>query len=179
MQAALNGLLCHADIQRLLERCAQRSQVAVFTSAGDGGATARSPEMSANPRAAHFFYTQVRLTLCCCWSARSHTPSCPIGHADGDSAHLTQGGSVYVSALERSFPELAWLRERWLQELGCPHALGQWEVFASRAGAHTSWHWDQFHVFTFQLAGRKRWAMKPSPHTPHPWCAPYRPPASS
>jgi hypothetical protein len=46
---------------------------------------------------------------------------------------------VYVSALERSFPELATLRERFLRELGCPHAVGQWEVFASHAGAHTSW----------------------------------------
>jgi hypothetical protein len=47
------------DIQLLLERCSQRSQVAVFTGGGATGATRRSPEMAGNPRAAHFFYTQV------------------------------------------------------------------------------------------------------------------------
>ena len=39
---------------------------------------------------------------------------------------------------------------------------GEIEVFVSREGHTTDWHWDFQHNFTIQLSGRKRWRLKQS-----------------
>lgn len=73
--------------------------------------------------------------------------------------------TLYVTGIEQRIPALKRVAERAAGELGLgAEAEGlccQWEAFLSPAGARTSYHWDQWHVLSFQLRGRKRWRCAP------------------
>lgn len=89
---------------------------------------------------------------------------------DGESAleWYARGATLYISRAEAMIPSLLKIFAPVLGELGIRPIDVSVELFAGRAGALSSLHWDNDTNFQCLIAGRKRWLIQPNAHIRYP-----------